>query len=45
MLRAGEGILPSQTFLWISLSGITRIQEKVRECRMDSPARYKRALP
>ena len=28
MLRAGEGILPSQTFLWIPLLGMTRIPKE-----------------
>ena len=49
ILRAGEGILPSRTFVK-GLSGIwdsriADVRAQVRRRRMRRPARYKRALP
>ena len=41
--RAGFGILPKRTFEAFTTPDLSL--RKVRECRMHSPARYKRALP
>jgi ATP-dependent DNA helicase RecG len=42
--RAGDGILPSRTSYELAAPQ-SKNSEKVRECKMHSPARYKRALP
>ena len=43
--RAGFGILPKRTFLRSVAASLANDLRKVRDGRMPSPARYKRALP
>ena len=43
--RAGCGILPQRTFPYHQLNSLQSNITKVRDGRMPSPARYKRALP